>query len=145
MEQAHQPATNNHINRYERLGTCRSIIPGVGIILQFYLRRPGTAFGPFDTRSLEKSLLGLDTTRSDFSAPNFAAFPRLATALPPGGTKRFEVSLAAARYRLAPSSALGPERLGSRLDGADLPLQPVAGFDFENPSFLPFFSGTALP
>jgi hypothetical protein len=31
MEQAHQPATNNHINRYERLGTCRSIIPGVGI------------------------------------------------------------------------------------------------------------------
>jgi hypothetical protein len=32
MEQAHQPATNNHINRYERLGTCRSIIPGVGII-----------------------------------------------------------------------------------------------------------------
>ena len=31
MEQAHQPTTNNHINRYEGLGTCRSIIPGIGI------------------------------------------------------------------------------------------------------------------
>ena len=32
MEQAHQPTTNNHINRYEGLGTCSSIIPGIGII-----------------------------------------------------------------------------------------------------------------
>jgi hypothetical protein len=32
LKLAHQPATNNHINRYERLGTCRSMIPGVGII-----------------------------------------------------------------------------------------------------------------
>ena len=31
MEQAHQPATNNHVNRYERLGTCRSLISGIGI------------------------------------------------------------------------------------------------------------------
>jgi hypothetical protein len=31
MEQAHQPATNNHINRYERLGTCRSMISGIGM------------------------------------------------------------------------------------------------------------------
>ena len=33
MEQAHQTATNNHINRYERLGKCRSIISGIGIII----------------------------------------------------------------------------------------------------------------
>jgi hypothetical protein len=31
MEQAHQPATNNHVNRYERLGTCPSMISGIGI------------------------------------------------------------------------------------------------------------------
>jgi hypothetical protein len=31
LKLAHQPATNNHINRYERLGTCRSMIPGIGI------------------------------------------------------------------------------------------------------------------
>jgi hypothetical protein len=31
MKQAHQPATNNHVNRYERLGTCPSMISGIGI------------------------------------------------------------------------------------------------------------------
>jgi hypothetical protein len=31
-EHAHQPTTNNHINRYERLGTFRSIISVIGII-----------------------------------------------------------------------------------------------------------------
>ena len=36
MEQAHQPATNNHVNQYERLGTCRSMIPGVGIRPQIF-------------------------------------------------------------------------------------------------------------
>jgi hypothetical protein len=43
MEQAHQPATNNHINRYERLGTCRSMISGIGIKWPKLLRDWGPA------------------------------------------------------------------------------------------------------
>jgi hypothetical protein len=43
MEQAHQPASNNHINRYERLGTCRSMISGIGITILSGNAEIGTA------------------------------------------------------------------------------------------------------
>jgi hypothetical protein len=70
-------------------------------------KRRGTAFGPFETRVLENGLSGPDTSRlafptldfavPDVAAPDDRALPRLANTLPPGGTKRFVVSLAAAR------------------------------------------------
>ena len=96
-----------------------------------YFDRRGTAFGPFDTRS--------------FPAPlPLSARGGLAEALPPGGTNRFEVSLAAARYRLAVSPPpLGAAAAPLRL--LDLPVAPDAERGFENPPSLPLGRGSALP
>ena len=96
-----------------------------------YFGRRGTAFGPFDTRNFPAPLLP-------------SARGGLAEALPPGGTNRFEVSLAAARYRLAAS----PPPLGaaeSLLCLSGLPAAADAERGFENPTSLPLDRGSALP
>ena len=95
-----------------------------------YFDRRGTAFGPFDTRV--------------WPAPPVPPLRGFAEALPPGGANRFEVSLAAARYRLAASPPpLGAAAAPLRL--LDLPVAPDAERGFENPPSLPLGRGSALP
>ena len=96
-----------------------------------YFGRRGTAFGPFDTRNFPAPLLP-------------SARGGLAEALPPGGTNRFEVSMAAARYRLAASPPpLGAAAVPLRL--LDLPVAPDAERGFENSPSLPLGRGSDLP